>query len=140
MSFDRALYALRIAQNQAAINYSNNTPEGSASLINNTILPGGGNFLQASVSDLQNTLATIGNPDNYNSNRQQNQPSTDQIQARISSLQSQQPTIPRAIGIADKIQSTSSSPVTTSLKLPNLSNISPVLLVAGVGLLILILR
>ena len=137
MSFDRASYALRVLQNQAAINYSNNTPEGSASLINNTVLPGTNqNFLQSSITDLQNTLSSIGNPDNYNSNRQQNQPSTDQIQARINALQSQQPTIPRAIGITDTIASTPN----TTLSLPNLSNISPILLVAGVGLLILILK
>ena len=132
MSFDRISYALRVAQNQYAIANPVVTPQGSASLINNTVLPGGQNFLQASSSDLQSALSTITNPDNYNSNRLQNQPSTDQIQSRINQLSPQTTSSP----VPQTIPRTTPIPSSPGMNL----SISPLLIVAGIGLLVLILR
>ena len=56
----------------------------------------------------------------------------DQFNAQIKAAQQTASTIPRTTPDV-------SSP-STGLKLPNLSNVSPVLLIAGVGLLILILK
>ena len=66
----------------------------------------------------------------------------DQLNAQIKAAQTTASSIPRAVGITDTIGSSSSSLGTTlsSLKLPSLSGISPVYLVAGAALIFLILR
>ena len=63
------------------------------------------------------------------------------LNAQIQAATDISKTIPRATGITDTIASTPSTGLNlSSLKLPDLSNVSPILLIGGAALLILILK
>lgn len=112
---DPKAYAALLARNQAAIS-DTTVSQPLVYVAGNQVLPGGQNLLTATVSQLQQTLANIGNPDTYNTNREQLNPSTTEIQNRITELTTP-PQVDRSTSITDVI----SSPTTNTIP-----NITPV--------------
>ena len=133
----------QIAKNQASISTaSSQAPTTYQQLQQATQV--GNQMPNGPSSDQSNLISSLGNAYNslqsqISSLTSQNQSLSDQqnqLNAQIAAAQKTATTIPRSIGITDTISSTPS----TSLILPNLSNISPVFLVAGAALLFLILK
>lgn len=104
----------------------------------------GGNMPNGPSSDQANTIQSLGHAydalqSEISNLTSQNKSLSDQQNALSTQIQAAQQTastVPRSIGITDTIGSTPS----IGLKLPNFSNVSPIFLVAGAALLILILK
>ena len=133
----------QIAKNQATISTaSSQAPVTYQQLQQATQV--GNSMVNGPSSDQSNLISSLGNAYNslqsqISSLTSQNQSLSDQqntLNAQIAAAQKTASSVPRAIGITDTIGSTPS----TSFKLPNLSNISPILLIGGAALLILILK
>lgn len=139
-----SLVQQQIAKNQAALSTASSQAPVTYQQLQqaNTV---GNSMPNGPSSDQSNLISSLGNAynslqsqiSNLTAQNQSLSSQQDALNAQIAAAQKTATTIPRSIGITDTIGST---PSTTALKLPNLSNISPVFLVAGAALLILIFK